>query len=177
MIKPKSPALDAVLWVVLMALAAAAAFGLLQRDKQRHFGAVSFGVFPEFRLKTAQGADFDYHQIKSRVWAVHAASSAVNAMSMARRLTAIEQLAASGKRHLYILTFSNTSSPILKPLMPFHHIIMGDQKEISSIFSFSEKFNENNVLLVDQNGIIRGQYDFDGVDDYRRFQQDLLRLL
>jgi len=160
-----------------MVLAATVAFGLLQRDKQRHFGAVSFGSFPEFRLKTVQGADFDRHQMKSRVWAVHKASSVANAMSMARRLTTIEQLTASGKRHLYVLTLSDSVSPVLRPLMPFHYIIAGDQEQHPTIFSIAKDLNENSVLLVDQEGIIRGRYSFDSIDDYRSFQQDLLRLL
>ena len=173
----KSLTFDAVLWVALMVLAAATAFNLLQRDKQRHFGAVSFGSFPEFQLKTPQGVSFDRHQIKGYVWAVHAAASATDAMDMAKRLSTIEHMTASGKRHLNILTFSGSNSPALKQLMPFHYIVVGDQTEIASIFSSAGNLSDNSVLLVDQNGVMRGKYDFKSVDEYRSFQQDLLRLL
>ena len=175
--KPKSLTLDVIIWIVLMILAATVAFCLLQRDKERHFGAVSFGSFPQFKLKTVSGEDFDEHHIKAHVWAVHAGSSVANALAMAKQLTTIEQQTASGKRFFYVLTFSAENSAILKPLIPYHYIVTGDQKQIADIFSFSEKLNDNSVFLVDQNGIIRGKYDFTNVDDFRSFRQDVLRLL
>lgn len=168
---------DAVVWVAVMVFAAVIAFNLLERDKERHFGAVSFGSFPEFKLKTPQGVSFDRHQIKGYVWAVHAASSAEEAMDMAKRLSTIEHMTASGKRHLNILTFSGSNSPVLKQLLPFHYVVVGDQKEIASIFSFAGNLSDNIVFLVDQNGVLRGKYDFGSVDEYRNFQRDLLRLL
>lgn len=175
--RTRSLTFDAMAWVALMVIAAAVAFCLLQRDKQRNFGAVSFGSFPQFKLKTLDGRDFDEHQIKAHVWAVHAGSSAANASTMAQQLSTIEQQTASGKRRFYVLTFSPENSPVLRSLIPYHYIVVGDQKQIAAIFSVFGKLNDDSVLLVDQNGIIRGKYDFANVDDFRSFRQDLLRLL
>ncbi len=175
--KTRALTFDAIAWIVLMVIAAAVAFCLLQRDKQRNFGAVSFGSFPQFKLKTITGEDFDEHHIKAHVWAIHAGSSAANTLAMAQQLSTIEQQTASGKRHFYVLTFSPENSPILKPLIPYHYIVVGDQKQIAAIFSVFGRLNDDSVLLVDQNGIIRGKYDFANVDDFRSFRQDLLRLL
>ena len=167
---------DALLWTVLMILAAVVAFNLLQRDKQRSFGAVSFGSFPEFSLKTLQGGTFDRHQIKGYVWAVHTAPSVDEAMAVARQLVIIENQTASGKRHMNILTVSASFSD-LTALMPYHYIAGGSQQEVDRIFSGVGHINASKVFLVDQNGIIRGQYDFKDVDQYRDFQKDLLRIL
>jgi cytochrome oxidase Cu insertion factor (SCO1/SenC/PrrC family) len=175
--KKKSLTLDIIVWIVVMVLAATVAFCLLKRDKERHFGAVSFGSFPQFKLKTVDGSDFDEHRIKAHVWAVHAASSAANAMSMAQQLTTIGEQTSSGKRHMYVLTFSGETTPILQPLTQAHRIVVGQQQQISDLFSFSGKLNDNSVFLVDQNGVIRGKYDFTDVDEFRSFRQDLMRLL
>ena len=177
MTKSKSLTIDAIIWIVFLALAAIVAFNLLQRDKERHFGAVAYGGFPSFHLKTIQGDDFDEHHIKAHVWVVHTAASEPSAMAMARRLSAIEQLTASGKRHFYILTFVSSASPILKPVIPAHYIVVGEPKKIDAILASAGGASEGKVFLVDQDGIIRGKYDLDNVDEFRSFQQDILRIL
>ena len=168
---------DVVIWLVLMALAATTAFVLLRRDMQRHFGAVSFGSFPEFRLPTVDKGYLDHHLLKGHVWAVHAGSSPIALMSMAARLCTIEQLTASGKRHLYVLTLSDAASPVLKPRIPFHYIAISGAQKRSSMFSSFGKVNEDTVFLVDQNGVVRGRYDINDFQEFRNFQQDLLHLL
>ena len=123
---------DALLWTLLMILAAVVAFNLLQRDKQRSFGAVSFGSFPEFSLMMPQGGTFDRHQIKGYVWAVHTASSVDEAMAVARQLAIIEKQTSSGKRHLNILTVSAAYSA-LTSLLPYHFIAGGSQEEVMTL--------------------------------------------
>ena len=39
------------------------------------------------------------------------------------------------------------------------------------------KLQKDTVFLVDQNGIIRGKYNINDVDDFRNFRQNLLLLL
>ena len=177
MTKSKSLTLDAIVWIVFLALAAVVAFNLLQRDKQRHFGSIAYGGFPAFRLKTVEGKDFDQHQMKSRVWVVYKASAEANAMDMARRLSVTEQATASGKRHLYILTFIPSASPILKPVVPAHMIVVGEPQAIESVFASQGALSDDKVLLVDQDGVIRGKYRLNDVDEFRSFQQDVLRIL
>jgi hypothetical protein len=177
MVKLKPLTVDIIVWIILMILCACVAFGLLQRDKQRNFGAVSYGTFPAFELKTPQGLPFNYHIMKSRVWAVHQSSSSFQAAKMAKRISEIEQSTASGKRHLYILTFAAGDPALLKALSSSHYIVVGESQDISSIFSFTRSMSDNDVILVDQNGVIRGQYDFEDVDQYRRFKRDLLSIL
>lgn len=173
----KSLVLDAVIWAGLMVLAAVVAFNLLQRDKQRSFGAVAFGSLPEFRLQTPEGAVFDRRQIKGYVWAVHTAALSDDAMALARQLVIVQQQTGSGKRHLNILTVAASGWVNLKPFTPFHYIIGGPQEEIDRIFSAAGRLKKNSILLIDQNSVIRGRYEFDNVDDYRAFQRDLMRIL
>ncbi len=177
MTKQKSLSFDAAIWVIFLIITSTTAFALLQRDKNRHFGAVSYGAFPQFSLKSTQGSFFDDHRMKSQVWLIHTAPSAAQAMAIAKRLSEIEQSTASGKRHASILTFSGENAVLLKSLLPSHYIVVGSPQEMATIFSFSKNMDENNVLLVDQNGIIRGQYNMNDVDDYRSLQQNLMRLL
>lgn len=160
-----------------MALAACAAFALLQRDKDRQFGAIAYGGFPTFRLRTTDGVEFDNHKMKSQVWAVNVTMSAENALRVAEGLKVIEGLTSSGKRHLNALTIIDSSVPVFKPVMPFHLIVQASQEDINAIFRFAGKVNENVVYLVDQDNVIRGLYDLTDVDDYRKFQGDLLRIL
>ena len=174
--KQKSLKKDAFIWVLLMGLACIIAFSLLKRDKERNFGAVSFGSFPEFELNTIEGKPFNHHLMRNHVWAVHTASSEEQLIATAKRLEFVRKSTASGKRHLYILSFTTSRSSILRPLNAGHFIVIGKQSKLTSIFS-SSRVNENSVVLVDQNGIIRGQYNVADVDDYRKFQQDLIRLL
>lgn len=167
---------DALCWIVLLLLAAVIAFSLLKRDKERNFGAVSFGAFPEISLKKIGGGEFNHHLMKSRLWAVHTALSEERLMKAAGQLKMVMDLTASGKRHMYLLSLTPSQSPILRPLNDWHYIVHADQERLKSIFSFL-RMGDNMVVLVDQNGIIRGAYNIDDVDDYRKFQKDVMRIL
>lgn len=173
----KSLKVDAMIWVLLLVMAAMIAFVLLERDKNRNFGAVAFGGFPQFKLNTTDGDYLDVPRMKSRVWAVHTARHDEKALNVAKRLAIVEQLTTSGKRHLNILTVLSSEHSTLKPVIPFHYIVTGDLLTVSKIFSFSPSIDENSVVIVDQNAVIRGIYNIDNVDDYRKFQQDLMRIL
>lgn len=174
--KPPDLRRDALLWVVLLLLAAVIAFSLLKRDKERNFGAVSFGAFPEVSLTATDGRTFNHHLMKSRLWAVHTASSEEALMRVAGQLKTVMELTASGKRHLYLLSMTSSQAPVLRSLHEWHYVVHADRAELEKIFSFLN-VSDSTVVLVDQNGIIRGAYNIDDVDDYRKFQKDVMRIL
>jgi hypothetical protein len=176
MIKGKSLKIDAILWIVLMFLASVVAFNLLQRDKQRQFGSIAYGGFPQFHLKTIEGKDFDYLRFKRTVWAVHQGSGK-NMERVASDLGFIAQSTASGKRHLNILTFVPTQYTLTRPVQKFQYVLQGSKEELSQVLGKLRMIKEEIVLLIDQDGAIRGRYDFTSPDDFRSFRQDLLRIL
>ena len=175
-LKPKTLFVDAIIWIFLMILAAVVAFGLLRRDAQKSFGAISFGAFPQFRLQATNGQSFDNHHLKGHVWAIHRGSNS-KVFDVASRLALIDQKTALGKRHLFILTFLDNPGLSFEPIVPSQYILLGTPQQVQNIFSRGTAIGDEYVLLVDQNGIIRGSYDLSSSDSLRSFQQNLMLLL
>ncbi len=176
LMKPKSLLLDAVFWIGVMVLAAFISFNLLQRDKQRQFGSIAYGGLPTFHLKTIEGKDFDYLRLKRTVWAIHQGGSK-NVQNVAEELVFIAQSTASGKRHLNILTFVPSEYAMTGPVHKFQYVLKGSSEELNKVLGKLGMNKEEIVLLIDQDGAIRGRYDFTSPDDFRIFRQDLLRIL
>ncbi len=172
----KSLTVDRVLWVFVIVLAFIIAFAILQRDKQRNFGGLAYGGFPEFSLKTIDGKPFDYHRLKAAVWAIHQGSSSQVDIT-AKQLIFIAQATASGKRHMNILTFAGDQHSPTCIANKYQYILPASPAELNKIFGKLGIVREDTVLLIDQNGAIRGRYDFTSPDDFRSFRQDLLRIL
>lgn len=176
MTKQKSLIFDAVAWIVVMVLAGVIAFNLLQRDKQRHFGALAYGGFPEFSLKTTENKDFNRHRLKAAVWAVHQGSGD-KVEHIAGELALVAHSTASGKRHLNILTFLDASHSLSNPVHQYQTVLPVSNEELNRIFGKLGIHHDDIVLLIDQDSVIRGRYDFSSPDDFRSFRQDLLRIL
>lgn len=168
---------DAMCWLGVMLLACVIAFCLLRRDAQRNFGAVSFGSFPEFRLRASDKGYLDRHLLKGHVWAVHAGSSPAGLTSVVKRLYTIERQTASGKRHLFVLTLNCNSSFVLRPQQAFHYVTVEESKTMFSFIKLLGGFTDDTVLLVDQNAVVRGKYHFNDMQEFKNFQQDLIRIL
>lgn len=169
--------LDAIVWGVIMVLAALTAFSLLKRDADRHFGAMSFGAFPQFSLKTTDGSFLDHHLLKGRVWVVHAAMDSQKASALAQELVAIANRTASGKRYLNVLSMLESDALHIDSFGKFHYIVHIGPSERGFILSTFGARRDGIVLLVDQNSVIRGRYDVKDVDGLRSFQGDLLKIL
>ncbi len=174
--KKNSFIVDGVIWIFVMILAAIIAFNLLQRDKERQFGAIAYGGFPQFSIMAASGEVFDYHRIKKAVWAIHQGAG-VRSKEVSQQLNSIANSTASGKRYMHVLTFAPSPDVFINTANQFHIIVHGTVQQLDKIFSKFGLVNEDKVFLVDQDGVIRGQYDFSSPDDFRSFRQDLLRIL
>lgn len=168
---------EAIAWVLVMVAASALAFGMLRRDAERSFGAVAFGSVPPFRLATVGKGFADEHLIRGHVWAVHTAQSNSTLMVMAGQLTEISKRTASGKRQLYVLSVSDAISPDLSPLIPSHYIVLANAQERSALLGVFGNFSKDTVMLVDQNGVVRGKYDFADIQGFKDFQRNMMRLL
>lgn len=168
---------DAFVWVMIILAASAIAFGLLRRDAARSFGAVAFGSLPAFRIPTVGKGFVDDHMSKGHVWAIHTASSSEGLMRMADRLSEISKRTASGKRQMFVLSVSDSISSGLSPMFTYHFIALANPQEMTSIFGNLGVFTDDSVLLVDQNGVIRGKYDFSDIQGFKNFQRDMMRIL
>lgn len=169
--------IEAIAWVLVMVAASALAFGMLKRDAARSFGAVAFGSIPSFRLSTVGKGFADEHLIRGHVWAVHTADTNSDLLFMAEQLTEISKRTASGKRQLYVFSVSEAVSSDLTPLAPSHFIVLADSKERSALLGAFGNFSKDTVALVDQNGVVRGKYDFADIQGFKDFQRNMMRLL
>ena len=129
----KSLTVDRVVWVFVIILAFVIAFSILQRDKQRNFGGLAYGGFPEFSLHTTDGKPFDYHRLKAAVWAIHQGSSP-RVDDIANQLIFIAQATASGKRHMKLLTFVGNQHSTTGIANKYQYILPASPAELNKIF-------------------------------------------
>lgn len=177
MSETKNLKIDAIIWIVVMCLAAVVAFGLIKRDAQRNFGAVSFGAFPDVDLKASDGQIVNQHLLKSRLWAVHFGGNSQKVHDMAVELVDIQKRTLSGKQQMYVLTMLESPVTEVASLSPTHYVVECPGKERGLFLAAFGPLREGIVFLVDQNAIIRGRYDIHDVDGLRAFQGDVRRLL
>lgn len=182
---------DKFIWLGLILLAALCAFLMLKRDANRQFGAVSYGAFPAFHLSQSNGGVIDHHWLKGKVWVIHSAKTTQAAMLMANQLYDLAQQTASGKRRFYLLTLEQEAVGQLHSLGAQHFIAQSDQALLKKLEDMMVLEKGEGIILVDQNGIIRGYYglnhefskaaygsgNFSSVDEFRRFAQDVRSLL
>ncbi len=167
---------DAMIWALIMCLAAVAAFVMLYRDSHRRFGAVSYGSFPDFEAATAGSETFNKHRLKAQVWAVMR-TQAAGSEGVLRQVIEVQRMTISGKRHMNVLTFGADPSVLALPPNKFHVRIPSLTPAIEAAFVRAGAQKEGQVLLLDQDAIIRGVYDLSSPDDFRSFRQDVTRLL
>ncbi len=160
-----------------MLLAAVSAFTLLRRDVSRQFGSMSFGSLPELSLKSTDGVELDQRLLKGRIWVIHAGSDPQMVTAMANELAAIQKRTASGKRYFSVLSMLESETFKIPSQGPFHYVVNTGLKERGFILTSFGPERDGLVLLVDQNGVIRGRYNIKDVDGLRSFQGDLLRIL
>ena len=168
---------DLFFWIGAMVLAAVLAFVLLVRDSHRQFGAVSFGSLPDFKGVTVEGKEFNAHAIKSGVWAVLRLEDGQKAGATVKSLLDVMRMTGSGKRYLHILSFEKEDAGIPLLAHAFYYRLRGIPSYVQVVFAQAGANPDTGVLLVDQNAVIRGVYDLSSVDDFRRFRQDVVRLL
>ncbi len=167
---------DALVWVVIMMVAAACAFVLLRRDSHRRFGAVSYGAFPKVDIMVDNAEEKNIHGLRTHVWTVMRAES-LDAKDMLKQVYDVQRMTVSGKRFMNVLTFGNNPDVISTPANRFHYKVTTLTPLINQAFVHAGATKTSQVLLLDQDSIIRGVYDLTSPDDFRSFRQDVMRLL
>ena len=146
---------DGLLWSVVMVALAALAFFMLTRDAQKQYGAVSFGVFPEFKAVDSQGKPFDQHRLHGRLTAIVVTDQALpNDLSLF--LHKLSQATASGKKYLKSLVMVDEPIGISDQWVEY---MVLEKEEFARIDAWKEGLFKGEVILVDQNGVVRGVFD------------------
>ena len=171
LIKTKTLFLDRVIWIVVMLLAATAAWAMMKRDVARNFGSVSYGMFPKFHLQDQTGAAFDFHNLKGHVWIARFGS---DSDSIAPLVETIAREYVGKHRKLHLLTFSDSGT---SSNHPYHHIVSGDPSQSAAVRRQLGNPEDSVAILIDQNGAVRGLYDLQNTGGLERLRESLKGLL
>jgi hypothetical protein len=146
---------DGLLWSVVMVALAALAFFMLTRDAQKQYGAVSFGVFPAFKAVDSQGKPFDEHRLHGRLTAIVVTDQALpNDLSLF--LHKLSQATSGGKKYLKSLVLVDKPVGISDRWVEY---MVLEKEEFARIDAWKEGLFKGEVILVDQNGVVRGVFD------------------
>lgn len=142
------------LWIGLMALLAVIAFLLLARDSRKQYGAVSFGVFPEFNAADERGAPYDHHRLKGQLSAIIVTDQPLPEDTVVY-LRKLSRTSSHGNKYLHGLILTRHALQISDPWL--QDLILS-APEYQRLDEWKNKFR-GEVILVDQNGVVRGVFD------------------
>lgn len=146
---------DRLFWSFFVCFLAALAFFMLARDARKQYGAVSFGVFPEFRAVDNRGQMYDQHQLKGQLSVVILTDEEIPD-DISIYLQKLSQATAFGQKYLrgLILTLHSAG-----PSDRWLRYLTLTPQEYQSLTNWSGNRFKDRVILIDQNGAIRGIFD------------------
>jgi hypothetical protein len=146
---------DRRFWMVLMTILAVIAFFLLSRDARNNYGAVAYGVFPEFTSVDSSGNSFDHHRLKGQL-SVILINDQIISEDISLYLHRFSQVTAMGRKYLHALVITDGIPGISDKVVQYLSISKEDFLRLST---WREDQFKGDVILVDQNGVIRGVFD------------------
>lgn len=155
--KNKDLAYDGLVWFFLLLFLSMLSLSMLTRDAQKQYGAVSFGVFPAFNAKDRQGRSFDQHRLHGQLSTIIATDQVLQE-DISLYLHKLSQSTSIGKKHLKNLVLINQVNGSSDQWVQYLTL---DEPEFNKISHWRDKFFKEGVILVDQNGIIRGVFDLE----------------
>ncbi|MBC8311415.1 MAG: SCO family protein [Candidatus Marinimicrobia bacterium] len=188
---------DIVFWIFLVIFGIIIGASLLFRDMKNGFGAVTFGYVPEFELTDQFGHSFSKKDLSNRVWVGNYIASNCEEKQSCRdlvRMTASISHELENNPNVKIVSLSiDSTKSILDVLSGFDikmnpdqdnwKLLHGNSKTIQSLVSTCIHKNiqisnpEMKLFLVDQNGIIRGYYQADRLDEIIQMVKDIYKLV
>lgn len=151
----KTLARDGLLWSIVMVVLAALAFFMLTRDAHKQYGAVSFGVFPDFKAVDSQGKPFDEHRLHGRLTAI-VISQDVLPKDLSLFLHKLSMATSGGKKYLKSLVLVDKPVGISDQWVEY---MVLEKEEFTRINAWKEGLFKGEIILVDQNGVVRGVFD------------------
>lgn len=164
--RDKNLFIDGLCWIGAMLILAGIAFFLLSRETQKHYGTVAFGGFPDFEAVETNGKTFDQHRLHGQLSAIVVADQNISKDTILY-LHKLSQGTAAGKKYLHNLIMSN--KPLGVSDQWVQHLIL-TEVDLTRIQEWKEKLFKEGVILVDQNGIIRGVFDLEDKLDRINFE-------
>lgn len=138
-----------------MVVLAAVAFILLVRDSRQQYGAVAFGVFPAFRAIDSRGEVFDQHRLHGQLSAIIVADRAPSP-DILLYLRKLSQATSHGTKYLNGLVLARRSDGLCDQWVRYLTLNEADFERVNA---WKEQGFKDGVILVDQNGVIRGVFD------------------
>ena len=164
--RSKSLFVDGLCWTGAMLVLAGIAFFLLSREAQKHYGTIAFGGFPDFEAVETSGKNFDQHRLHGQLSAVVVADQNISKDTLLY-LHKLSQGTAVGRKYLHNLIMSNEPQGVSDQWV--QHLIL-TEAHLARILEWREKLFKKGVILVDQNGIIRGGFNIDDKLDRINFE-------
>ena len=148
---------DRFLWVIFILFMASLAFFMLWRDSQKQYGAIAYGGFPAFVAVDSDGKLFDEHKLQGQLSAVIVTDEPL-AGDIALYLHKLSQATALGKKYLKTMVLINGMSG---PSDKWVGYLTIQPDGFDKIVRWKDNLFKKGVILVDQNGIIRGIFDLE----------------
>lgn len=151
----KDSSYDRLVWFFLMLFLSMLSLLMLTRDSQKQYGAMSFGVFPEFSAIDSQKKTFDQHRLRGQVSAI-IITNQILPDDITFYLHKLFQATARGKKYLNGLVLTQQAKGMSDQRVQYLTL---SEKEYQKLNDCQEGKFKGSVILVDQNGVIRGIFD------------------
>ncbi len=155
--KNKDLAYEGLVWVFLMIFLSMLSLSMLNRDARKQYGAVSFGVFPAFNAKDSQGRPFNQHRLHGQLSTIIMTDHVLQE-DISLFLRKLSQSTSIGKKYLMNLVLINHANGSSNSWVQY---LMLNEIEFKKINNWRKGLFKDGIILVDQNGIIRGVFDLE----------------
>lgn len=153
--KQKIQPFDRAAWAVAMIILASLAFFMLARDARKQYGAVAFGVFPSFEALDSHGRPFDQHRLHGQLSAIIVTEQPLP-QDIYLYLHKLSQVTARGKKNLKGLVLVHQSAMDSDQWIEYMKL---DEDDFKNIRLWKEGLFKDGIILVDQNGVVRGVFN------------------
>ncbi len=157
---------DPLIWVCLIFVLATLSYAMLVRDSKKQYGALAFGNFPEFTSVESNGIKFDQHRFHEQLSAVIIGDDPP-AEEILSYLEKISQVTAMGRKYLHSLIFVSQNS---QPSNQWVQYLTLEEEPLKKLKEWRKGLFKEGIILVDQNGIIRGIFDLEDKLDRINFE-------
>lgn len=159
--------IDIIFWFFFLVFGAFAGLFLMQRDQERGFGSVSYGVVPDIMVLNNQDKYLHLSFLRGKVWILQVVDNrspenTVLALNQAREIC--QMFSEQKKLHVVTLMTDAEQMKLSPEENSFKNqwfiVRLPDELKEKWMSYFGSKKNASKVYLVDQNAAIRGVYNF-----------------
>lgn len=160
---------DIFLWILIICILISISFYMLVRDAKKQYGTLSFGTFPEFHSIDPQGKNFDQHRLHGQLSAIIITDQQIP-QDIVNYLRKLSQASAMGKKYLTSLIISKNKLNLTDlPERSIQYLTLNDD-DFNKMKSWKNQLFKEGIILVDQNGVIRGIFNIEDKLDRLNFE-------